>query len=261
VAAIASVMNTDPWLTPNWNAPPNVRAVVTTRMAPGHSQPPFDAFNLGSRCGDAADAVSANRALLQHALDLPAPPRWLRQEHGIDVFDADAIPASMDEPAADASVATAAGTVLAVLTADCLPIFFCIDDGSAVGVAHAGWRGLAGGVIEATIARFRVPGGRLLAWLGPAIAARSYEVGEDVRSAFVDADRGAADAFAPTRPGHWRCDLYALARRRLAAAGGARIHGGDFDTFGDPRFYSYRRDRETGRFASLIWLARGSRPD
>lgn len=239
-------------LIPVWPAPPNVRAFVTTRLLAGRSQAPFDSFNLGTRCGDAPVAVAANRLALVETLNLPAPPRWLRQVHGIDVIDADAGP-PQDEPAADAVVARG-DAVLAILTADCLPILFCADDGSAVGAAHAGWRGLAGGVIEATVARLGVPPSRLLAWLGPAIGAASYEVGDEVRAAFVDVDPQAAPAFAPTRPGHWRCDLYALARQRLAAAGVERVHGGGFDTFTDARFYSYRRERDTGRFASLIWI-------
>jgi YfiH family protein len=254
---IESAMHNDPWMTPDWDVPSNVRAVVTTRGMPGASQPPFGAFNLGARCGDAAAAVAANRAAVVSMLGLPSAPSWLRQVHGVDVFDADATAVSDGEPEADAAVARADGAVLAVLTADCLPILFCAEDGSAIGVAHAGWRGLAGGVIEATIAALGVPGARLLAWLGPAIAAPSYEVGDEVRAAFVAADARAAEAFAPTRPGHWHCDLYALARQRLAAAGVARIQGGDFDTFTDTRFYSYRRERETGRFASMIWSEAG----
>ena len=242
------------FLIPDWPAPPTVHAAVTTRLLDGASLRPFDAFNLGSRCGDAPAAVAANRAALVSSLDLPVSPRWLRQVHGAGVLDADAL-AQDGEPDADAAIARGAGVVLAVLTADCLPILFCADDGSAIAVAHAGWRGLAGGVIEATIARLGVPGARLLAWLGPAIAARSYEVGEEVRAAFVDAQPSGASAFAPTRPGHWRCDLYALARQRLGAIGVDRVHGGDFDTFTDARFYSYRRTPETGRFASLIWRA------
>ncbi|GAA0713969.1 peptidoglycan editing factor PgeF [Dokdonella soli] len=224
----------------------------------GHSLPPFDACNLGSRCGDAPAAVAANRADLVQTLGLPASPRWLRQVHGTRVFDADARSADDDEPAADAAVTRASGTVLAILTADCLPVLLCTDDGSAIAAAHAGWRGLAAGVIEATIARLGVPASRLLAWLGPAIGADSYEVGDEVRAAFVDRSAHAAAAFVPTRGGHWQCDLYALARLRLAAAGIARVHGGGFDTFTDTRFYSYRRNRETGRFASLIWRARES---
>ena len=238
---------------PDWPAPPSVRTVATTRNMPGASKPPFDAFNLGSRCGDEPAAVEANRAALVDALALPARPRWLRQVHGIDVFDADG-EASSDEPEADAAVTHRAGIVLAVLTADCLPVVFRADDGDAIGVAHAGWRGLAAGVLEATVAALRAPPQQLVAWIGPAIGAASYEVGEEVRAAFVDADAGAAAAFASTRPGHWLCDLPALARRRLAHTGVARVHGGGFDTFADARFYSFRRDRETGRFATLAWI-------
>jgi len=238
---------------PDWPAPPNIRAVVTTRNLPGASKPPFDRFNLGVRCGDDAAAVVANRASLVEMLELPETPRWLRQVHGIAVHDADALVADVD-PEADASVTHRAGRVLAILTADCMPVFLCADDGTAVGIAHAGWRGLAAGVIEATIARLGVAPASLVACLGPAIGARSYEVGDDVRAAFVEADADAAAAFEPTRAGHWRCDLYALARARLARAGVTRVAGGGFDTFADARFYSYRRDRETGRFASLVWI-------
>lgn len=239
-------------LVPDWPAPPGVHAAVTTRAMAGHSQAPFDRMNLGARCGDDAGAVAANRASLVEALSLPSAPRWLQQVHGIDVFDADAIdPAG--EPVADAAVSHRAGAVLAVLTADCLPLLFCLDDGSAIAVAHAGWRGLAAGVIEATLARLDGRRERVLAWIGPAIGAASYEVGEEVRTAFVDADADAAHAFAATRPGHWRCNLEALARRRLASAGVTRVHGGGFDTFADPRFYSYRREPRTGRLASLVW--------
>jgi len=238
---------------PGWPAPANVRAAVVARTVPGHSAVPFGPMNLGTRCGDAPEAVAANRASLIAAFDLPAAPRWLRQVHGIAVHDADTPLAADAEPEADAAIARRAGVVLAILTADCLPVLVCSEDGSAIAAAHAGWRGLAGGVIEATIERLGVPAGRLLAWLGPAIGARSYEVGEEVRAAFVDADAHAAAAFAPTRVGHWHCDLYALARLRLAGAGVTRIHGGGFDTFADTRFHSYRRERQTGRFASLVW--------
>lgn len=242
------------WLRPDWPRVAGVQVVVTTRLLPGRSAPPFDRFNLGARSGDDAAAVAANRADLVRRLSLPAPPRWLRQVHGIEVHDADA--PAVQEPEADAVVARGAGIVLAILTADCLPILLCADDGSVVAAAHAGWRGLAAGVIEATLARMAMPGRRISAWLGPAISASSYEVGDEVRGAFVERDAGAADAFAATGPGHWRCDLPALARRRLAAAGVVAIHGGGFDTFTDARFYSYRRERETGRFASLIWRTR-----
>ena len=242
-------------LRPDWPAPPGVHAFVTTRDLPGRSVAPFERCNLGDRCGDAPEAVAANRAGLVGALGLPAPPHWLRQVHGsaVATFDAaaamDAVPSE-----ADAALTRRAGVVLAVLTADCLPILLCRDDGAAVAAVHAGWRGLASGVVEAALAALGEPD-RLLAWIGPAIGAASYEVGADVRDAFVGPDAGAGAAFAPTRPGHWHCDLAALARRRLHTAGVSRVHGGGFDTCADPRFYSYRRQPQTGRFASLIWRA------
>ncbi len=246
-------MMTNTWITPDWPAPPRVCAAVTTRWMHGRSLPPFDSFNLGSRCGDDPAAVATNRAALVPLLDLPTAPCWLRQVHGIGVFDAEESTPGHPEPDADAAIARGRGVVLSVLTADCLPILFCSDNGAAIGVAHAGWRGLAGGVIEATLARLGVGSSRVLVWLGPAIAATSYEVGDEVRAAFVDDDPQAALAFTLTRPGHWRCDLYALARRKLALAGVERVHGGGCDTFSDARFYSYRRAGETGRFATLIW--------
>jgi YfiH family protein len=160
-----------------------------------------------------------------------------------------------DAPQADAAVSRLPGTVLSILTADCLPVLFCAADGSEIGAAHAGWRGLAGGVLEATLAELHAPHAQVLAWLGPCIGATSYEVGEEVRAAFVGHDAVATECFVPTRPGHWLCDLAGLARQRLRAAGVAQIHGGGFDTFTDARCYSYRRDgARSGRFASLIWL-------
>lgn len=245
---------TETWIFPDWPAPPQVHAAITTRQGPGISAPPFDRFNLGLRSGDSADAVDANRSALQQALALPAAPRWLRQVHGVNVAQLGPLP-STDEPRADAAVSHIPGTVLSILTADCLPVLFCADDGSGIGAAHAGWRGLAGGVLEAALAQLGTPPARLLAWLGPCIGAASYEVGEEVRAAFVAHAAAAAACFVATRPGHWRCDLAGLARQRLAAAGVTRIHGGGFDTHADPRFYSYRRDgARSGRFASLIWL-------
>ena len=248
---------TDSWIFPDWPAPPSVHAAITTRGGPGISAPPFDRFNLGLRSGDVADVVSANRSALQQALGLPSPPRWLRQVHGISVAQLGPL-ASADEPQADAAVSHIPGTVLAILTADCLPVLFCADDGGEIGAAHAGWRGLAAGVLEATLTQLETPAHRLFAWLGPCIGAASYEVGEEVRDAFVVSDAGAACCFALTRPGHWLADLAALARRRLQAAGVQRIRGGGFDTLADARFYSYRRDgARSGRLASLIWLAGG----
>jgi YfiH family protein len=242
-------------IVPDWPAPVSVHAIVTTRWMPGRSRPPFDAMNLGARCGDAPDAVAENRDLLIDLLGLPAAPHWLHQVHGTRVFAADDKSVEgASEPEADAAVTRTPGSVLAVLSADCLPVLLCSDDGHAIGVAHAGWRGLAAGVIKAAVERLGASAEHLLAWLGPAIGPASYEVGGDVRAAFVTRDAHAASAFAATRPGHWRCDLYALARLRLAAAGVTRIYGGAFDTCADARFYSYRRERETGRFASLIWM-------
>ena len=243
-------------LLPDWPAPPGVRACVTTRRLPGASLPPFDAFNLGARCGDDPDAVRANRAQLVELAALPGAPHWLSQVHGTAVHEVAAGTPETDEPEADAAVTRVPGAVLGVLTADCLPVLFATRDGSTIGAAHAGWRGLAAGVLEATVAAMRAPGGEILAWLGPAAGPARYEIGAEVRAAFVDADADAAASFIPTRPGHYLIDLYALARRRLAAAGVSRIHGGGLCTISDAtRFYSYRRDGHTGRMASLIHLA------
>lgn len=242
------------WIFPDWVAPVNVRAVVTTRNGPGVSAPPFDAFNLGTRCGDDPEAVARNRALLREALALPSEPRWLKQVHGISIAQGDIL-RDAGEAEADAALTRTPGVVLAILTADCMPVLFCAGNGSEIAAAHAGWRGLCSGVLENTLDAMRSPRANVLAWLGPAIAAHSYEVGEEVREAFLGSDREAGEAFRPTRPGHWSCDLYALARRRLHAAGVTRISGGGFDTCTDPRLYSYRRDgARSGRFASLLWL-------
>ncbi|HEY0504089.1 MAG TPA: peptidoglycan editing factor PgeF [Lysobacter sp.] len=243
------------WLDAQWPVPATVRAFTTLRHGLGVSQPPFDHFNLGLRAGDEAEAVERNRALLAEHARLPSAPCWLRQVHGVDVrrFDAPA----QDEPEADASVTSVPGTVLAILTADCMPVLFCADDASEVGAAHAGWRGLAGGVLENTVAAMRTAPARLHAWMGPAAGPRQYEVGEEVYDAFVSQDWGAGSAFASTRPHHWRVDLYALARRRLEAAGLAadRIHGGGLCTISEPqRFFSHRRDQRGGRMASLVWI-------
>lgn len=246
-------------VTPQWPAPPNVHALVTTRQLPGNSQPPFDACNLGVRCGEDKDRVRANRVALARSFGLPAMPHWLHQVHAADVVEFDAAAADPDageidaEPRADAVLTRRPGEVLAVLTADCLPILICADDGSEIAAIHAGWRGLAAGVIEACVGRLRTPRQQQLVWLGPAIGPQSYEVGADVRAAMLAHDVQAAAAFVPTRPGHWLCDLYTLARQRLHALGMTQIFGTAFDTFSDARFYSHRRDRVTGRFVSLIW--------
>lgn len=246
---------TEDVLVPNWPAPPHVHTLVTTRRMPGNSQPPYAAFNLGLRSGEAEGIVLANRELLARAFALPAAPRWLHQVHGNRSLRlTEEVIAG--EPEADAAFTAQSGIVLAVLTADCMPILVCADDGAEIAAIHAGWRGLAAGVIESCVSRLLTPRERLLAWLGPAIGPASYEVGDEVRAAFIGSDDGAAAAFAPTRRGHWHCDLYTLARQRLRALGVAQIFGGGFDTYTDERFYSYRRDAaRSGRFASLIWQA------
>jgi YfiH family protein len=238
-------------LMPDWPAP--AHALTTTRALEGASRGPFAGFNLGAHCGDEAEAVAHNRQSLIQRFNLPAAPRWLRQVHGTAVATFDASSAG-ESPEADAAITRTPGVVLVVLTADCLPILLSTDDGGEVGAIHAGWRGLAAGVIERALEQLRAPRERLIAWLGPAIGPQSYEVGIEVRDAFLAHDAAAAAAFAPTRDGHWRCDLYALARLRLAACGVARVFGGGFDTLTDARFFSHRRDRVTGRFASLIWI-------
>ncbi|MFC4726815.1 peptidoglycan editing factor PgeF [Coralloluteibacterium thermophilus] len=239
----------------DWPAPPGVHAFTTLRYGAGCSAAPFDTFNLGGRYapdGDFSESIEANRAQLAGLLGLPSEPSWLRQVHGVDALRVEA--PLLDAPEVDATVTSVPGVVLAILTADCLPVLFCAEDGSEVGAAHAGWRGLAHGILESTLARMDTPPQRLMAWLGPSAGAAHYEVGADVRAAFVEVDPGAADAFVPTRPGHWLCDLDRLARRRLAAAGLHRVHGGGLSTIGDPgRFFSHRRDGRSGRMATLIW--------
>jgi YfiH family protein len=251
----------DGFIEPDWLAPARVRAVASTRRAPGASAPPFERCNLGARSGDDPQQVMANRAALAAALALPSSPHWLHQVHGTGVLRIDAplaTPRPIDaEPQADAAVTAVPGAVLAVLSADCLPMLFAAEDGSVIGAAHAGWRGLAAGVLEATVAAMAMPPERVLAWFGPAIGAASYEVGDEVRAAFVAGDPEASAAFVATRPGHWRCDLYALARLRLRRLGLRRVGGGDRDTVGEPAwFHSHRRDgAASGRQATLIWLA------
>lgn len=257
-------MGAGPWLLADWPAPPVVRALTTLRHGAGGSAAPFDHFNLGNRSsadGDDPAVVEDNRARLAALAGLPSPPHWLRQVHGTGVLRFEAHPAGQGvahEPTADAAVTATPGVVLAILTADCLPVVLAADDGSEVAAAHAGWRGLADGVLERTAAAMRTPPARLMAWLGPAAGPQAYEIGEDVHAAFLAQDAVAADAFVATRPGHWRVDLYALARQRLVAAGlaPAAVHGGGLCTISDAtRFFSHRRDRRSGRMATLAWIA------
>lgn len=236
---------------PDWPAPANVHALQTTRLG-GVSSGPWASLNLGDHVGDDPAAVATNRARI--AAGLPAEPLWMKQVHGVVVADADRAEVA---PEADAAVARAEGRVCAVMTADCLPILLCDRDGTVVGAAHAGWRGLCGGVIEATVAAMAVAPGRLMAWLGPAIGPSAFEVGDEVRTAFVAADASAGAAFSPGRDGKWLADIYELARQRLATLGVSDVHGGNHCTVGESEtFFSYRRDGVTGRMATLIWLGR-----
>ena len=244
------------WLTPDWPAPATVRALSTWRGG-GASGPPYASLNLGAHVGDDAVAVTENRRALRDAAGLPAEPGWLAQVHGIRVMDLDSgIPAGP----ADAAVTRHPSTICAILTADCLPVLLAAASGDRVGAAHAGWRGLAAGVIEATVAALEVPPRDLLAWLGPAIGPRHFEVGPEVREEFLrhaGAGDTAADeaAFAPNARGRYTADLYALARRRLLGLGVERIYGGGECTYADGgRYFSHRRDGRTGRQATLIWL-------
>lgn len=250
-------MTSDPRLHADWPAPAGVHAFTTLRHGAGVSQAPFDTFNLGNRYasdGDDPVTVERNREALIALAGLPSAPHWLKQVHGVEVVRCEGVAAD-DEPVADAAVASTPGNVLAILTADCLPVVFASAAGDEVGAAHAGWRGLAGGVLEATVAAMRTPADRLIAWLGPAAGPQAYEIGEEVFRAFVDRDAAAAAAFVATRPGHWRVDLYALARLRLARAGVPRVFGGGLCTISDPqRFFSHRRDARTGRMATLVWI-------
>lgn len=218
-------------IVPDWPAPSAVRALVTTRAL-----------------GDARSEQGRRRVRER----LPSDPVWLKQVHGVVAVNA---ARATDGVEADASFTTERRVVCAVMAADCMPVLLCDDRGEAVAAAHAGWRGLSAGVIETTVAAMGVPAGRLLAWLGPAIGPAAYEIGAEVREAFLARDAQSEIAFVPTRPGHWRVDLYAIVRQRLARLGVTRVSGGGFCTASDAaRFYSYRRDKAVERMAAAIWL-------
>ena len=239
------------WIVPDWPAPARVRAISTTRRG-GVSRGPWAGFNLADHVGDDPQAVTANRLTLREALALPVDPTWLRQVHGCTVADASGRPGC----SADAAFADRPGIVCAVLTADCLPVLLCNRAGTRVAAVHAGWRGLAAGVVERALDRFGDDPADILAWLGPAIGPQAFEVGPDVLAAFTESDPGAEVCFRPLAGRQrWLADLYGLARRRLKARGISAVSGGELCTYSDPvRFYSYRRDGETGRMATLIWL-------
>ncbi|MDN0084721.1 peptidoglycan editing factor PgeF [Crenobacter sp. SG2305] len=239
------------WLTASWPAPVNVRTLITTR-AGGVSKPPFDSLNLGRHVGDDDAAVTANRAKL--AERLPAEPAWLSQVHSTVAVDATQV--GKPAPEADASFTDRSGVVCAVMTADCLPVLLTDRAGSVVAAAHAGWRGLCNGVIENTVEAMGVAPIELMAWLGPAIGPDAFEVGAEVREAFMAHDERAETAFEPIGDGKYLADIYALARQRLNALGVSQVYGGEHCTVLErERFFSYRRDRVTGRMASCIWLA------
>ncbi len=244
-------------LIPDWAAPGNVAALTTLREG-GFSPAPYGdgrgggGLNLGTHVDDDPHLVARNRALLRRLL--PSEPAWLTQVHGVAVLDAAALP---DQPTADACISTTPGAVCVMMTADCLPVLFSDRAGTVVGAAHAGWRGLAAGVLEATVAAMRARGAQdIIAWLGPAIGPEQFEVGAEVREAFLAQQSTAEQAFRayPGRPGKYLADIYALARQRLAGVDVHEVSGGGLCTVTDPRFYSYRRDKTTGRMGSLIWL-------
>lgn len=245
-----------PGIVPDWPAPPQVRAWVSTR-AGGVSEGGYASLNLAAHVGDRGEHVRENRRRLRAAQALPSEPCWLTQRHTARVLD-------LDEPgaqgrAADAAVSGRSGVVCAVLTADCLPVLLTDSAGRRVAAAHAGWRGLAAGVLEAAAAAIGRPGADLLAWIGPGIGAGAYEVGEEVRAAFVSGAPAAAGGFERGRGDRWYADLEWLARFRLAAAGVERVYGGGFCTYTDrARFFSHRREAPCGRMAALIWLGEGA---
>jgi YfiH family protein len=237
------------FIVPDWPAPANVRALQTLRSG-GVSPLPWSSLNLGDHVGDDALHVAENRGRVRSCL--PREPAWLRQVHGTVAVNAAKCPES---PEADAAWTGESGVVCAVMTADCLPVLFCDQAGSVVAAAHAGWRGLQAGVLEETVRCMNVPPEQLMAWLGPAIGPARFEVGGEVREAFVEADVCADNAFIPAANGKWLADLYQLARLRLIRAGVEQVYGGGWCTVDDEkRFFSYRRDGVTGRMASLIWL-------
>jgi YfiH family protein len=235
----------------DWPAPANVRAIATTR-AGGVSVGAYAGLNLGAHVGDDAHAVSENRLRLRSTLGLSNEPLWLNQVHGTAVVEA--VPHAAP-PTADASFARSPGQACAVLTADCLPVLFCDRGGTRVAAAHAGWRGLVGGVLGSTLHAMGVEPVRVLAWLGPAIEQEAFEVGSEVRDQFVARSRDNDSAFQPNARGRWQADLYDLARRELARLGVTQIFGGGFRCYADrDRFYSFRRDGTTGRMATLVWM-------
>lgn len=240
----------DSLIIPDWPAPANVKAVSSTRLG-GCSLAPYDSLNLGQHVGDNPDTVKQNRQLLQQQAMMPTEPFWLNQIHSADVIT---LPSPQVLPAADAAFSHQRQQICTVMTADCLPVLFCNQAGTEIAAAHAGWRGLCDGVLENTVRHFSEPS-TVMAWLGPAISKTAFEVGDDVRTAFVRQHAEAEQAFTALNNNKWLADLYLLARQRLAMVGVNIIAGGNFCTFGQQaEFFSYRRDGQTGRMASCIWF-------
>ena len=243
--------HSDAWLTPDWPAPRGVRAISTLRNG-GVSQPPYHSFNLADHVGDDPQAVSTNRDHLRQQAQLPAMPRWLTQVHGAGVVDAGLVQQPCE---ADAAFTHQPGVVCVVMTADCLPVLLCERSGLWVAAVHAGWRGLAAGIIESVVRRMATRGEDIMAWLGPAIGPGAFEVGDEVRAQFARCDTAADVDFTPSASGRWLMDVYALARRRLAGLGIQQVYGGHWCTVSEvEKFFSYRRDGRSGRMASLIWI-------
>lgn len=241
------------WLVPDWPAPDRVQAASTLRQG-GESAPPYAGLNLATHVGDEFETVDRNRRLLSETLHLPAEPVWLEQVHGRGVVAAHTVPDG-ESPAADASWTNQAAVVCGVMTADCLPVLFCDRQGSCIAAAHAGWRGLHAGVLEATVAEMAAEPGDILVWLGPAIGPQQFQVGAEVRDAFIQYDAAHARAFEHQHEDKWLADIYRLARQRLQSVGVTAIYGGGLCTYTDQnRFFSYRRESTTGRMASLIYL-------
>jgi YfiH family protein len=239
------------WLLPDWDVSPRVRAFVTTR-AGGASAGEYGSMNLGSGSGDDPGNVARNRLIVRE--HLPSLPRWMKQVHGTAVADLDPT-GDAEVPVADAAVASTPGRVGVVLTADCMPLFLADEAGTRVAVAHAGWRGMAAGVIENTVRAMDIAPRKLRAWMGPTIGPAAFEVGPEVREAFLKEDAQSDGAFRSHKPGKYMADLYALARRRLARAGVERVHGGGFCTYTEAqRFFSYRRVQASGRMGAFIWI-------
>lgn len=235
---------------PAWKLPAHVKAFCSTRIG-GVSQPPFDSLNLAQHVGDNLDHVQQNREILVASQQLPSQPCWLEQTHSTTVVTLE----SEANRHADAAITRQPDTIAVIMTADCLPILLCNHSGTEVAAVHVGWRGLLDGVVQETLAKMQSPASQLLAWIGPAISQPEFEVGDEVRQAFIEKYDSAQNRFKPNRPGHWLCDLAGLACDLLQRHGLAQTHRSNLCSYrNEAQYYSYRRDGVTGRMASLIWM-------